>query len=174
MTSPLFFACSSEDLARFRVGFCVLVLSSDNAPTERKAPHRRIAVQMDAQARDLSTARDQAPQLSNAPGNCDMPTPARARDLAHERRRVVHVAVTDHQTAASTRNNSATRCPGTRPRDIWFAIGIQRVRGALIRSNSNARTRWSTCSTPSVAVGGRRNVKRNLRGGRDERELRTD
>jgi len=40
--------------------------------------------------------------------------------LAHERRRVIHVAVTDHQRPRGRRNNSVKRFPGTRRRNIWF------------------------------------------------------
>src|SRR5437899_9194723 len=46
--------------------------------------------------------------------------------LAHERRRVVHVAVTDHPTAAWTAHNSARRFPGTTHRATSSTIAIRR------------------------------------------------
>jgi putative transposase len=46
--------------------------------------------------------------------------------LTHERRRVVHVAVTDHPTAAWTAQHSAKRFRMTKLHDLSFTIGIQR------------------------------------------------
>jgi hypothetical protein len=43
--------------------------------------------------------------------------------LGHERRRIVHVAVTDHPTRRGRRNSSAA-FPGRRRPAIWFLIGI--------------------------------------------------
>jgi hypothetical protein len=46
--------------------------------------------------------------------------------LAHERRRVVHVAVTDHPTRRGPRYCCARRFRGTRRRDIYSEIAITR------------------------------------------------
>lgn len=46
--------------------------------------------------------------------------------LAHDRRRVVHVAVTAHPTAAWTCSNFGTHFPGTKCLDISPAIVIMR------------------------------------------------
>ena len=53
--------------------------------------------------------------------------------LAHERRRIVHLAVTAHPTAECTAQQPAKRFPGIPRRAICYGIAI----------GSSARTSWS-------------------------------
>jgi putative transposase len=77
--------------------------------------------------------------------------------LAHERRRVVHVAITITRRPRGRRNNSAKRFPGTRRRDIWFAIAIQRStrgrrqpRRSALRKSSRLHAHRGRTHTPSA------------------------
>jgi len=60
--------------------------------------------------------------------------------LAHERRRVIHIAVTDRPTARGPRNSSARPFRSAQRPAIFFAIGITRV-----QTGRRPRRRW-TCT----------------------------
>jgi putative transposase len=62
--------------------------------------------------------------------------------LAHERRRVVHVAVTDRPTAAWTAQQLREAFRGTNPRALWSAIAIPRSRHGRRRRRPSASVKW--------------------------------